>query len=232
MPSRILRWAPLFLAALAASAGSKKQKTPPPLPVDVYVNEALSRPALAAPATAGSTWAAGGLFSDMARDPRASQIDDMVTILVVENASAVATGNTKTSRASSANSSIGKVLGMTKVTGPLANLANLSSERELSGDGTTSRTTTLSATMSARVTHVLPNGYLALEGVKNVMVNSENQLITVRGVARPADISRGNVVRSDRLAQLDVRINGKGVVNDAVRRPHFLYRLLLGLLPF
>ena len=31
---------------------------------------------------------------------------------------------------------------------------------------------------------------------------------------------------------LEVRINGKGVVNDAVRRPFFLYRMLLGLLPF
>jgi hypothetical protein len=29
-----------------------------------------------------------------------------------------------------------------------------------------------------------------------------------------------------------VHINGKGVVNDAVRRPFFLYRLLLGLMPF
>jgi len=64
------------------------------------------------------------------------------------------------------------------------------------------------------------------------VVNSENQLVTVRGVARAADITPDNLVRSDHLAQLDVRINGKGVVGDAVRRPFFLYRLLLGLLPF
>lgn len=202
------------------------------MPVDVYISEATGRPEPASSASPGSAWQAGGPFSDLARDPRASQVDDMVTILVAENATAVATGTTKTARSSTANSSIGKVLGVTKATGPLANLANLSTERTLSGDGTTSRGATLTATMAARVTHVLPNGYLALEGVKTVMVNSENQVITVRGVARPADISRGNVVRSDHLAQLDIRINGKGVVNDAVRRPHFLYRLLMGLLPF
>jgi flagellar L-ring protein precursor FlgH len=40
------------------------------------------------------------------------------------------------------------------------------------------------------------------------------------------------VVRSDRISNLEVRINGKGVVGDAVRRPFFLYRLILGLLPF
>jgi hypothetical protein len=39
-------------------------------------------------------------------------------------------------------------------------------------------------------------------------------------------------VRSDRLANLEIHVNGKGVVGDAIRRPHFLYRLLLGLLPF
>jgi len=29
-----------------------------------------------------------------------------------------------------------------------------------------------------------------------------------------------------------LKINGKGVVNDVIHRPNFLYRILLGLLPF
>ena len=102
------------------------------------------------------------------------------------------------------------------------------SETKLNGEGATSRETVLSTTLSARVTHVLPNGYLVLEGAKDVQVNSERQTVTVRGVVRPADLGAGNTVRSDRLAQMEVRINGKGVVADAVRRPFFLYRLLLG----
>jgi flagellar L-ring protein precursor FlgH len=71
-----------------------------------------------------------------------------------------------------------------------------------------------------------------VEGVKDVQVNSEWQTITVRGVARPTDVTPENVVRSDHLAQLDVRVNGKGVVGDSIRRPFILYRLLMGLLPF
>ena len=116
--------------------------------------------------------------------------------------------------------------------GALANLLGTTGAQSLQGDGTTSRSTTLSATISARVTNVLPNGYLALEGIKRIVVNSENQTVTVRGVARAADIATDNTVPSSKLAQLDVRIDGKGVVNDAIRRPFFLYRLLLGLLPF
>ena len=70
------------------------------------------------------------------------------------------------------------------------------------------------------------------EAVKDVEINSERQQITVRGVARLADIASDNSIQSDRLAQLEVKVDGKGVVGDAIRRPNFLYRLLLGILPF
>ena len=64
------------------------------------------------------------------------------------------------------------------------------------------------------------------------MINSERQIIVIRGVIRPADLEPGNTVSSDRLAQLELRMNGKGVVGDAIQRPNFIYRFLLGLLPF
>ena len=96
----------------------------------------------------------------------------------------------------------------------------------------TTRGATITATLSARVTHVLPNGYLVVEGTKDVVVNSEHQLVTVRGVIRPADLTSANMIGSNQIAQMEIKINGKGVINDAVRRPNFLYRLILGLLPF
>jgi flagellar L-ring protein precursor FlgH len=39
-------------------------------------------------------------------------------------------------------------------------------------------------------------------------------------------------VRSDHVGQLELRVNGKGVVGDAIKRPFILWRLLLGILPF
>ena len=121
---------------------------------------------------------------------------------------------------------------MTRAAGPLANLAGLSGDTQLSGQGTTSRVTTLNTTLTARVTHVLPNGGLVVEASKDIQINAERQTITVRGVVRPADIDPTNSVQSNRLGQLEVRVNGKGVVGDAIKRPFILYRLLLGLLPF
>ena len=64
------------------------------------------------------------------------------------------------------------------------------------------------------------------------MVNSEHQLIKVRGIVRTPDISTANTVMSTQVADLQIQVDGKGIVADAVRRPNVLYRILLGLLPF
>jgi flagellar L-ring protein precursor FlgH len=172
------------------------------------------------------------LFGDLAGDVRAGQVNDLVTILVYERASAVAKGATNTARKSDAKYSVSALAGPVPVTGALANMAGASGESQLQGQGSTSRETTLTTTLSARVTHVLPNGYLVVEGVRDLLVNSERQAITVRGVIRPLDLGPGNTVRSDRVAQLEVKVSGKGVVEDSIRRPMFLYRLLMGILPF
>ena len=226
----------LALCPHGALAAAKKKGTAgptPPAPLDRYVAEAEARrSAASASTTPGAIWLAGSRLADAARDVRASQVDDVLTVVVAEAASAVSTGNTKTQRASSTQNSIAALGGITKATGALANLANIAGNTQLNGQGTTSRTTTLTTTLTARVTHVLPNGGLEVEATKDIQINSERQIITVRGVVRPADIDPTNSVQSNRLGELEVRVNGKGVVNDAIKRPFVLYRLLPGLLPF
>ena len=232
-----MRAAALLLVAIlpdpALAALRRKKKAPEPSPLDRYVAEAIaSQPGQAAVQPTGSLWTPSALLGDVARDLKASQVNDLVTVVVAERASAVSSGATKTQRKSSANSSVTALAGITKATGPLANLANLGGEQKLDGDGSTSRSTVLTTTVSARVVRVLPNGYMLLEGTKDIQVNSEHQKVVVRGVARPADINPDNSVRSDRLAQMEVFLNGKGVIADSIRRPFILYRLLMGILPF
>jgi len=77
-----------------------------------------------------------------------------------------------------------------------------------------------------------PSGYLVVRADKEVDVNSEKQQVTVRGVVRPTDLSTANTISSNQIAQMELTINGKGVVGDAVRRPFILWRVLLGILPF
>ena len=215
--------------------GKKKQPPPAEVPLDQYVRDADSRVATdGSAASPGSTWSNFSFMTDLVRDPRAGRIDDVVTILVNESASAVSTGATATSRKSSVAPTISSLPGFksTAANAILSSLPKISNDTELNGQGTTSRTTTLSTNLTARVVHVLPNGFLVIEGTKNVQINSEWQTVTVRGVVRPADLAADNTVSTERIAELNVKLDGKGVVNDAIRRPNFLYRMLLGLLPF
>ncbi len=220
------------LLAAVAFAGGKLKPASTASPLDRYVSDAEARSAVTASTTPGSIWLPGSRLADAARDVRASQVDDLLTVVVAEQASAVTTGTTKTQRTSSVKNSIASLAGATKAAGALANLAGISGDTQLAGQGTTSRVTTLTTTLTARVTHVLPGGALVIEAAKDVQINSERQTITVRGVVRPTDIDATNSVQSNRVGQLEVRVNGKGAVGDAIRRPFILYRLLLGLLPF
>jgi flagellar L-ring protein FlgH len=222
----------LAAAAPARATRPKKEKQTKSA-LDLYVESAMSHNNPAGPQTApGSLFNPANPLSDLARDPKASQVDDLVTIVVAEKASATSTGTTNTARKSDLSATVSALAGATPAAGALANLAGMSGDSKLQGQGTTSRETVLTTTLAARVTHVLPNGYMVLEGSKEIVVNSERQMVTVRGVLRPSDLTPGNLARSDRLAQMEIRINGKGVVGDAIRRPFILYRLLMGLLPF
>ena len=227
-----MRWIVLLSILCSHAVAAKRPHVPQPTDLDRYVADAKARSAEVAAVSPGSLWQPGSRLADAARDVRASQVDDLLTIVVAEQASAVMSGTTKTQRTSSTKNSISALAGITKSTGPWANLANVSGDTQLAGQGTTSRSTTLSTTLTARVVYVLPNGGLVVEASKDLLINSEHQTITVRGVVRPADIDTTNSVQSSRLGQLEVKVNGKGVVGDAIRRPFILYRILLGLLPF
>ena len=219
-----------------AFTGDAKLKSKPnePSPLDKFIRDANINSAASPAATSpGSLFRAGsGGLTEMARDIRAGQVNDIVTIVVSDKASALNKGTTTSSRKSSTKQSVTSIFGPTKAAGPLANLAAASGDTQLQGTGTTSRDSSLTTTLSARVALVLSNGYLVVDGLKDISVNSERQTVHVRGILRPSDLNALNQVASDRLAMLEIKVNGKGVVGDAIRRPMFLYRLLLGLLPF
>lgn len=233
------RFTILIVAAATAHAGiiggikNKVQKPPEQNALDQYLKTVPPAPDSAADApTPGSIWSPEARLSDLGRDLRASQVNDLVTVVVTESVNAVASGASTSERASNANAQVNAMFGKTSVTGALANLANLSGDQKLNGTGTTSRAATLTTTMTARVIRVMPGGLLLIEGDKNIQINSEQQMITIRGLVRTADITTTNTVASNAIGDLEVKLNGKGVVGDAVRRPNILYRLLLGVLPF
>ncbi len=180
----------------------------------------------------GSVFSDQGRYSDLAADLRARRVGDIVTIVVADRLIASSQGTAQASRKSSANARIPRLLGQPNPVGALNNLLNLQGETALDGAGTTNRSNVLTTTLSGRVVEVLPNGDLVIQATKDVAVNSEAQKLAIRGVVRWADLNALNQVRSDRVAMMSIELNGKGLVSDAIRRPNFLYRFLMGLLPF
>lgn len=199
-------------------------------PIDKLIREAAQ--ATAAPVSKGSLWVPGAPLGELAADLRPRRVNDVVTVVVLDRASAVARGAVKSGRAAEASGGVQSIFGAPPGGSRLPRMLSLGGSSSLEGQGETSRETVLRTTLSARVTHVLPNGLLVVEGHKSVRVNSEVQTVTVRGLVRPLDVSPANTVYSDQLAELDIAVNGKGVVGDAIRRPNILYRILLGILPF
>ncbi|MGJ5820751.1 flagellar basal body L-ring protein FlgH [Paludibaculum fermentans] len=221
----------LAVSAVPLWPAARKPKKQELSSLDRYLQDA-ERQAPPPVTSPGSLYDQSGRLADLARDSRAAQLNDLVTIVILDKASAISKGTTSTSRKSNASASISAMGGPVKTPGPLSSLAGLGGSNKLEGSGQTSRETELRTTLSARVIYVLPNGNMVVEGIKDVMINSERQKVSIRGILKGKDLSTDNTVSSDRLADLEVRVDGRGVVNDAIRRPNFLYRLFLGLLPF
>jgi flagellar L-ring protein FlgH len=184
------------------------------------------------PTTLGSLWTTGGTLSNMARDDKASQVGDLITIDILESTTASASGTDKASRAFSASSGITAALGAIKPTSKIANLFSPNSQDSLNGAATTASSHSLSTELAGSVVKVLPNGYLVIQAARDVYVDNQRQHVTVRGVVRPSDLAPDNSVPSTAVANLQVEVEGKGVISDETRPPNAVTRFLMKLVSF
>ncbi len=106
-----------------------------------------------------------------------------------------------------------------------------SAKNKFGGKGATNREDTLTGTISAIVTEVLPNGDLRVEGRREVTVNSERQIMTIGGIVRRVDVNTKNTVQSSAIADAKIEYSGLGVVDD-VQRPGWFVRVLDWIYPF
>ena len=226
---------PLWIAVMAVmgltgGCGVKSAKVKDPTGVGVYSAAAKSQPTLS-PTSEGSLWVDSGQRADLFRDFKARNINDVITIRVVESVQALASANAKNSKSTEMNAGFDALFGLNKKIGELPSMVGGESSGSFEGEGSTGRTTTLQTYMTARVVDVMPNGNLVVEGMREVRVNNENQALFITGVVRPVDVGRNNVVLSSSVAQMAVRVEGRGVVSQPLK-PGWLYRILNGVMPF
>jgi flagellar L-ring protein FlgH len=67
--------------------------------------------------------------------------------------------------------------------------------------------------ITCQVTEVLPNGYLVVQGQKNVLMNKENTTLFVSGIINPYYMDRNNSIVSTRVGNLQMLAGGRGVIS-------------------
>jgi flagellar L-ring protein FlgH len=167
-------------------------------------------------------------MTNLASDRRAFRVNDLLTIKVVESISAAGSADANLSKDNSASASMKNLFGLeNKLPSSMdpSNLVNTASNTKFTGGGATNRAGELSAVMTVRVAEVLPNGYLVLEGAREIAINGDRQMLVVTGVVRTTDIMPNNVVLSTQVGQMSIRYFGNGLIKDALK-PGILVRLL------
>ena len=180
----------------------------------------------------GSLYSENGINSALFADLKARRVNDIVTVRIRENTEAQSAADTQTNRTSSIAAGVPNVFGAenhNKV--PLDKLLTATSDRQFQGDGSTNRSGSVDAFLAARVKEVLPNGDLVIEGVKEVKVNNERQMVRLFGVVRPQDIGPNDLVFSTSVANMFVQIDGKGVLSDNMK-PGWLFTIFSKVWPF
>jgi len=186
---------------------------------------------------ANSLWKPGA--SGFFKDQRASKVGDIITVKVSAKDNALMENEMEQNRDDNKDSlGIGAMFGyedyindvLPDAVRPDA-LVDITSNREISGDGKIDRKEKINMTMAAVVTQVLPNGNLVIEGTQEIRVSYEVRQLTVRGIIRRADISSDNTVESSKIAELRVSYGGKGVISD-VQQPRYGRQILDIIAPF
>jgi len=159
-------------------------------------------------------------FRPLTADHKAFRIGDVITVQVFENASATTSTDTGTRRKNTLDTQLSH-------TGGVVSRAGLGVSGDFDGGGRTQRSNRVLITLSVSVAEVLPNGDLRLAGEQSLLVNNEQQKVTLEGRVRPQDVSDGNVVLSTRIADARISYLGEGDVSDRSQRPW--WRKLLDL---
>jgi flagellar L-ring protein FlgH len=242
------RAAILLLPAMLMACGNAERLSrvgrPPALsPVTNPTQDATWRPvsmptpAAQAPAIAdNSLWRAGS--RTFLRDQRASQVGDLITVLVSIQDEAQLQNRTQATRSASQGMGVPNLFGLeTSVprifppTTSADSLVNTNGSGTTNGQGEIRRQDSVTLRVAATITQMLANGNMVVMGRQEVRVNNELRELSVQGVLRPQDIASDNTVRHDRLAEARIAYGGRGALSD-VQQPRIGNQLLDNLLPF
>lgn len=205
------------------------------------------------PPEAGAVWrgnTAAGSF--LFFDRKARGAGDLITVLVVEDFSATGSAATRLGKGSSIAAGASSDIGLTDLyqkgakwffglfgadpngrvpTGSEVNTLSSNYQNDFDGDGSTTREGSFHGVVTCRVLKVLPRGVFHIRGRRSIIVNHEEQVLTVEGLVRREDIGINNTILSSNLGEARLAFDGRGVIDDK-QRPSVVARMMDWLYPF
>jgi len=155
-------------------------------------------------------------WANLVSDHKASQVGDIITVVIFETASATNRVGTRSGKNTSLDGDLSA--------GGIDETISFNLGGAYRGMGETERSDRFAASMAAQIKEILPNGDFIIVGTQNLLINGEERDIEVRGQIRPVDISANNTIASSRLANAMINYDGEGFVTRSAK-PGLLNRI-------
>jgi flagellar L-ring protein precursor FlgH len=172
------------------------------------------------------------------KDQRAGDIGDILTVLIDIQDEAELENSSQRSRSSAEDAQLGSLMGIETHLDRILpqvvdnnDLIDATSTSSSSGTGTIEREEAIEVKMAALITQILPNGNLVIKGRQEVVVNYEKRILSVDGVIRPEDITVGNTISYEQIAEARISYGGEGDLTD-VQQPRYGQQLYDIIFPF
>lgn len=189
-------------------------------------------PLQAPPSEPSSLWRSGSRA--FFKDQRASQVGDVVTIIVNIGDAANLNDNSTAQRSGAENFGIPNLFGVKqKIISHITGANSLSTNSTNSNDATgkISRQEVVTLRLAGTITQVLPNGNFVIMARQEMRVNSELRELNVSGIVRPQDITADNTVTHERMAEARISYGGRGTLTQ-LQTPRYGQQVMDAVLPF
>jgi len=152
--------------------------------------------------------AAMSLFSDQ----KANRIGDAITIIIVEASQASNNAETTTGRNHTLSVDASGTVNNKAIPGVNGGIGT---KNEFSGSGSTKTTGMIQTKLSAMIDSVYANGNLRIKGSRKIVINGEEQTITISGIVRPTDIMADNTILSTNISEAEIVFAGDGSISSS-----------------
>jgi flagellar L-ring protein precursor FlgH len=173
------------------------------------------------------------LFSDH----KAMHVNDIVRVVISENASSSSTADKSLSESDTIGLGGGAfttgpqttttgVVGSSKRINDYANklnsFANIGFSSEsgstYSGSGSATKDASFTTTISARIVKILSNGNYYISGKREILIDNQKQILQISGVIRPYDIDQYNKIDSAQMSDAKILYKTQGDVDRATQQ--------------